>query len=457
MITDDLSRLCPPNSIAAERTVIGAILQDDKATLSALGMLVVNDFYTPEHKEIFDAIHALKEQKQPIDIMTVSNELERRGTLSGIGDSAYLLSLCRQVPTTANARAYIDIVKDKSKLRMLIASCRKAEEACYTQADEIDAIAEELRGGLRGLMAGKSGGVVRAGEMASHTFEYIERKAKGDDSALLTGIDDLDRMTGGLMPGNLFIIGSRPSVGKSALAMDIALNVTKNAAKEGKKVLFFSREMSEIEFGLRIISNLSGIDGATLKMGSLGDMQWEQLVTATEDLFNRDKRLAFEFQDNTIEKIRAKAQMEYDENGLDLIVVDYLQLVETALKKDARYEAVGAVSRGLKELAFSLKIPIIALAQVGRAADKRCPTMAELRESGNIEQDADLILLLHRPEDAGDPEIPSYDKQAFMNITNRGLEYIVNKLAKQRSGARGTYGTAFDPAHMTIRKVDSYE
>ena len=441
--------VCPPNSKDAEISVLGAVLQDKRSAVNAFGELTGDDFYFAEHREIFSTLAEMHRKKQTIDIMTASDELYKRGTLEGVGGSAYLLSCCRYVPTTANSGAYVKIVKDKAMLRNIISKCREAETQCYTQGQETDEIIDVLRTDLRNIERG-GGELSTLADVMSQTFDYIVRRSEGKMSALMTGIPALDRMTGGLMPGNLMIVGARPSVGKSVVGMDIAMNVCKT-----KHVLVVSREMCDLEYGLRILSNGTLLSGSDLKVGNVGEQQWDTIVDAMNNLTH--DRLKFDFRSTTIEKISTVAKIEHDKNTLDLIVVDYLQLVDTANKSGSRYIDVGAVSRGLKDLAGELRVPIIAMAQVGRGADKRCPSKADLRESGNIEQDADIIVFLHEPEDADDPDIPALDLEAFANIVDQGRRYLIAKVDKQRMGAKGSFGIDFNPNTMTLVCVDTWK
>ena len=443
MSNDDLLRVVPPHSTDAERSVLGSMLQDGKATVVAFGELVKEDFYMAEHKEIYDAMQAMYRDKQPIDLMTVSNTLQRRGTLDGVGGSAYLLSACRYVPTTANVTAYIRIVAEKSKLRRLIAQCRQTEEQCYMQQEEIDVITENLRSGLRGLEHGDAGLLTMA-DVMSQTIDYLEKRAKGQLVGLKTGISTFDKITGGLMGGELCVIGARPGVGKSVYGMLAGL-----IASQTSNVMFDSFEMPPVQLGLRMMANKTGIPMTDLRLAeNIGDMQWESIGDAANALAARKMRMDFTFP--TVERIRAKAHQMKDEHGLDLLIVDYMQLIKTAAKSDNRVLEVGAISRTLKEIALTLSIPVIAMAQVNRNAANKCPSLSELRESGSIEQDADLVLFLHEPEDPSDPDMPSGDKQHFLRITDAGRRYLLNVIAKQRNGVRAVFGTDFDPSLMTI-------
>lgn len=443
----DLMHIAPPNSPDAERAVIGAMLSDKSVVDDATVKLRNSSFYLSEHREIFRAITTLHLNKKPVDVLTVSEELKRSGTLDGVGGQAYLIECYRYVPTTANSATYIEAVSEKWRLRTIIAQCRKAEQKCYAQMSDSDEIAETLRADIRDLNIGDDG-FVEASEVATTTFDFIERKAKGEEQAIMTGIKDFDNMTGGLLGGDFLVIGARPAVGKSVVGMEIAENV----AASGKHVVVCSREMQDIQYGIRAASRGSSIPGTQLKTGMIGDNQWEQLGDAM-DAFAQ-KSIGFLFNTRNVEDLSAKVKRRYDKEGVDLVVVDYLQLMGTAQSVKERYLQVGIVSRGLKELATELKIPVVALAQVKRSDVKRCPVMDELRESGDIEQDADIIVLLHDPDDDSDASIPSCDKEIFNSIINMGRKYLLFNVDKQRMGATGKFGMDFDPPMMRLRSLD---
>ncbi len=444
-----LNGFVPPHNTDAEKSVIGAALQDGKALKKAVAGLRPDDFYSPENTEIFSTMVALNAGKSPVDVMTVGNLLAKRGTLKSTGGTAYLLDAYRFVPTVVNVDAYIGIVQDMSRRRRLIEASRKFMARIYGQVDEIDAAIGDMRAAMRfGLGNGK---VTTASEVAAMTYDYLDKRSKGEVRALMTGISSLDNMTGGLLGGDLFVIGARPGVGKSALAMEIVLNV----ARKGGHVLVLSREMQAEQYGIRAGSRLCELNGTQLKNAEIGDQQWEQVGLAYDEFSQLP--IEFLFSTRNVEELQAIAQERYDDKGLDLIVVDYMQLMGTAAKTDKRYQEVGAVSRGLKELATTLKVPVIALAQVKRPSDGKaapCPMLQDLRESGDIEQDADTVMFLHRPDTLNDSDIPSNDVHVCTLIEQAGRQYLVAKIAKQRMGSLGTVGLDFDPAHMAIRPVD---
>lgn len=270
-------------------------------------------------------------------------------------------------------------------------------------------------------------------------------------TGILTGIPDLDRLIFCLEPGDLAVIGARPAVGKSAFGMQIALN----AARQGRHVLVCSREMRQMQYAHRIAAHLSGINSARLRRGALSQEEWGELAGCCGEMGRLP--LAFTFDSATVEELRVQAQREKELGNLDLLVVDYLQILRTSARLQKRYEAVGHVSRALKDIALDLQVPVVAMAQVGRqtvnAGGERAPVMpdlSDLRESGNIEQDADIVIFLHHPTSGSDRSIPSYDTDTRGAIEAReGYQYIVVRVAKQRQGENGSFGVEFDAPHMT--------
>lgn len=428
----------------SERYLIGALLQDAdlQRELSTLPDDLMHD---PQHETIFATMKAMQREKQPIEILSVNNRLTALG--KQIQGGGYLLECWRYCPTTANIGHYTAELKRLCAMR---SAYRLANTFCHklTDGEDLAACVDDLRTKLREANQPK-GRLMRMNDVALAAFDYVDKKHKGQIVGLQTGFPDYDRFTGGLFAGELTILGARPAVGKSALGMEIGLNV----ARRGKRVLVCSREMNELQYGIRLASNLSGLNGMTLKNGSLGDNQWEPLHVAMNDMAALP--ISFTFDTFAIEDLHSLVQHEVDTNGLDLLVVDYLQLMGTLQKSEKRYLEVGAVSRGLKTMAMEFRIPIIALAQVGRPKDGKggsraavCPVMSELRESGNIEQDADTIAFLHHPEAESDPDIIERDKATRALLESHDKQYVVLKFDKQRMGPKGSFGMCFDPARM---------
>lgn len=429
-----------------ERYLLGGLLQD-AALQRELPTLPDDLMDDPQHQAILAAMKAMQQKKLPIEILSVGNFMNAEGCHGAMDIIDLLNKYYRYCPTTGNIRHYIDelttLCAMRNAYRMATAFCHRLSEG-----EELSVCVNDLRTDLREANRPK-GKIVRMNSVASAAYEYVEKKAGGEIIGMATGIPDYDRYTGGLFGGELTVIGARPAVGKSAFGMEIALNV----ARRGSKVLVCSREMNDLQYGIRLASNLSGLNGMSLKNGTLGDNQWEPLNEA----FNAMSTLsiAFTFEAATVEELQGVLQHEADVSGVELLIVDYLQLMGTLRRSEKRYLEVGAVSRALKAMAMEFKIPVIALAQVGRARDASgsrraavCPVMSELRESGNIEQDADTIVFLHHPEVDSDPEILDDDQSIRQSLEQRGRQYVIARIDKQRMGPKGSFGLAFDPAHM---------
>lgn len=432
----------------AERSVIGAMLQDADAVKLAAEALTAQDFADTANAMVFDAILALRADKTPVDTMTVSDKLQVLGTYDAAGGAAYLLATVRFVPSTANVRSYIAIVKAAAQRRNLDALLRNTRERLATTAEDISGIVDELRIKLRGVDTTDGGGdIVRAAQIAAEVFDVLDHRAKGEGSALKWGLPDLDAITGGIYKGELTIIGARPGVGKSALALEIALY----AAQHGKRVLIDSREMASIQFGDRLVSRMADIDGLRIRTGKLKADDWQRVADASNQLAVLP--LSFAFGAASIQALRRAVQKELDGKGLDLLIVDYLQLLTTELKTSSRYEAVGQISRGLKALTLDFGLPVIALAQVKRSGQRAAtmPILDDLRESGDLEQDADNVIFLHHPDTSGDKTVPDRDKQLYTMLEARGHKYTLLQVAKARQGKLFTFALDFDPSRMSFR------
>ncbi len=435
----------------SEKYLIGALLQD--ADLQRQLPSMPDDLmHDPQHEAILLAMKSMQHEKKPIEILSVGNFMNVSGNQIAAEIIGYLKDYYSYCPTTANIGHYID---ELTRLWAMRGAYRMANTFCHrlAEGEDLTACVDDLRGQLREANRPK-GKVVLMGDVAISTFDYIERKTNGELVGMPTYIPDYDRFTGGLFAGELTVHGARPAVGKSAFAMDIGLNV----ARHGKRVLVCSREMNDLQYGIRLTSNLSGINGMNLKNGVIGDNQWEPLSEAMNEMSTLP--ISFTFDTYTVEELGSILQHEIETRGVDLLIVDYLQLMGTSKKSEKRYLEVAAVSRGLKTMAMEFKIPVIALAQVGRPGDGKgsraavCPVMSELRESGNIEQDADVIAFLHHPDGESDPSIPECDLEIRAELENGGKQYIILKFDKQRMGPKGSFGMAFDPGRMRFTCIN---
>ena len=435
METREMTAVLPPSSIDAERSVIGAMLQDNGAASLAFENLVSEDFYSPEHKEIFGAMQALHIAGSPIDLMTVGNELTRRGTLDSVGGSAYLLQALRFVPTTANTRTYIEIVLEKATLRKLIDASQRISEQCYAQSDPLSDVLKSAEKRIFDIVMRRTGAqsLMPLQKVLMSTFDTIEElsRLKGKLSGVPTGLYDLDRMLTGLHGGELILVGARPAMGKTSMALGVAQFA---GVKAHKSVAIFSLEMPAEQIGMRLLCSAANINMQRVRSGMLSDDEWIKLGDCINDLSNC--RIYIDDTSSlTPSQLRSRCRRLMMEQGLDLVVIDYLGLMTTDSRAENRQLEVSEISRQLKSIALELKIPVLACAQLSRAPaarnDKR-PMLSDLRDSGSIEQDADVVMFLHR--EGYYASANSTEENAPKPDDNAG-EVIV---AKQRNGPVGT-------------------
>ena len=432
-ISEQIMTILPPSSLDAERSVLGAVLQDSGAATLAFETLMPEDFYSAEHKEIFEATRALHIAGNPIDLMTVGNELTRRGTLESVGGAAYLLQAVRFVPTTANTRTYIEIVLEKSTLRKLITASQQIQQQCYQQSDPLQDVLHSAERLIFDIVMKRGGGetLKPINSVLMSTFDQIEElsRLKGRLGGVPTGLYDLDRMLTGLHGGELVLVGARPAMGKTSMALGVA----QFAGIQAKRcVAIFSLEMPAEQIGLRLLCSAANINMQRVRSGMLTDDEWVKIGDTINDLSSA--RIYIDDTPSlTPSQLRSRCRRLMMEQGLDLVVIDYLGLMGTDRRVENRQLEVAEISRQLKAIALELKIPVLACAQLSRAnasrTDKR-PMLSDLRDSGSIEQDADVVLFLHREgyyASAAAEDGPKPDD-------NEG-EIII---AKQRNGPVGT-------------------
>ena len=400
---EQIAAALPPSSIDAERSVLGAMLQDSGAATLAFETLVPEDFYSAEHKEIFEAMRALHIAGNPVDLMTVGNELTRRGTLDGVGGAPYLLQAVRFVPTTANTRTYIQIVQEKSTLRRLISAAQTIQRQCYAQSDSLADVLHNAERLIFDIVMRRAGAetLVPLNKVLMSTFDQIEElsRLKGRLSGVPTGLYDLDRMLTGLHGGELVLVGARPAMGKTSMALIILLEAGK---KSGKSVAFFSLEMSREQLATRLISSEAFLDNKKLMTGKLSPDDWDKVTLASAALAHT-KIFIDDNPSLSVADMNAKCRRVED---LGMVVIDYLQLMQssgsgTKYAGENRQQVVADISRALKIMAKELHVPVLCLSQLSRAnesrSDKR-PMLSDLRESGAIEQDADVVMFLYRDD-----------------------------------------------------------
>jgi replicative DNA helicase len=428
----------PPQSLEAEQSVLGSILIDRDALIEVADFLKPEDFYRQAHARIYAVMIDLSERREPIDIVTVAEALDRSGDLEGIGGRAYLGTLSNQTPTAVHAAQYARIVERKAVLRNLIGAAGKIAGIGYEDPAEVTEAIDRAEAELFSVSQRRvSAGFAPLKGLLHEAYDRLDylHEHRGEINGIRTGFGDLDSLTTGLQKSDLVIVAARPSVGKTSLALNIAEFA---AARDRKSVGIFSLEMSKEQLVLRLLSSVANIDSQRLRTGFLDEMDFTRIAPAMNTLSEAPIYIDDTPNISTME-LRTKARRLQAEAGLDLVIVDYLQLMQaTTTTRDAnRVQEVAEISRGLKALARELKIPVIALSQLSRQPEMREskePRLSDLRESGSIEQDADLVMFLWREKERGG-EDQSTDG-----------EVIKLKLAKHRNGPTGEIDLWFKKA-----------
>lgn len=422
----------PPQNIEAEQAVLGAIFLEPSSITVASEILEPEDFYRNAHEKIFYYMLKLNDSGEAVDLITVTEQLQAAKQLEDIGGVSYLSELAASVPTAANIDYYAKIVAEKSLLRRLIKTATSIAQDGYAREDEVDELLTEAEKKIMEVSQRNNSGTFQdIKDVLVKTYDQIEvlHNRKGDITGIPTGFAELDRMTAGFQKNDLIIVAARPSVGKTAFALNIAQNV---ATKTSENVAIFSLEMGAEQLVMRMLCAEGNIDAQRLRTGSLTDDDWRKLTMAMGSL----SRAGIYIDDTPgirINEIRAKCRRLKQEHGLGMILIDYLQLIQgSANSRENRQQEVSEISRSLKGLARELQVPVIALSQLSRGVEQRQdkrPMMSDIRESGSIEQDADIVAFLYRDD--------YYDKESeSKNI----IEIII---AKQRNGPVGTVQLAF--------------
>ena len=390
----------PPHSLEAEQSVLGAMIINQEAINTAIEQLRPDDFYKEANKEIFKAIVELYNRNEPVDIITLSEELRRRGTLENIGGVTYLASLSGGVAISSNIKYYCDIVEEKSILRRLILSCDEIMAKSYEDSEEVNSIIEQAEKNIFDITQGRHReGFAPIKEVLLESFSKIEEMAahEGELTGLTTGFIDIDNKLSGMQKSDLILLAARPSMGKTALGINIATN---SAIKADASVAVFSLEMSKEQLVQRMISSVSHVDLQKIISGRLDEEEWMKIINAMAPL-SQAKIFIDDTAGISLMEMKAKCRRLKIEQGLDLIVIDYLQLMQAESRHENRQQEISAISRGLKALAKEMECPVVALSQLSRAPELRSdhrPILSDLRESGAIEQDADVVLFLYRDE-----------------------------------------------------------
>ena len=424
---DDQLRI-PPQSMEAEQSVLGAAMQEPGALTLVMEAVTADDFYFPQHAVVFRAMQALFSQSRAVDLVTMDAELKRSGALAGIGGTEYLIELIRLVPTTAHLKHYIDIVLEKATLRKLIAASGEISQVCYEERLSLEDTLLHAEKAIFDIVMKRTGvqQLTPIREVIKNTLAQIEElvRNKGKINGVPTGFILLDRLLTGLHAGELVLVGARPSMGKTSFAMNIAAY----AAHHGKSVAVFSLEMPKEQLAMRMLCGDSRVNMQRIRSGTLSDKDWEKLAAALSPL-SETKMYLDDSSSLSPAQLRSRCRRQMMEHGLDLIVLDYMQLMTADGRVENRQLEVSEISRKLKGIALELKVPLLACAQLSRANVKRTgsirPVLSDLRDSGSIEQDADVVMFLHRPY--------YYNKEEDVDPSD--AEVIV---AKQRNGPLDT-------------------
>ncbi len=436
----------PPQDVQAEKSLLGAIMIQDGVMPEILTILKPRDFYEKRHEIIFEAMMGLYDQHKPIDLLTLTTELKSKKKLKEIGGAPYLTELSNFVPAASHAKAYADIIERASVRRRLI----KAGNEIASKAYEDDAEVDNLIGAAEKDLFEVSDKIVKSDyvamdELLADAFDRIEElhKNKGALRGLKTGFRDLDKKTAGFQKGDLIIVGARPAMGKTTFAQNLAYNI---ASINKKGVLFFSMEMAANEIIDRMISDVSGVDNWKMRTGNLSEEEFQKIGDALSEM----DEIPIYIDDTssmTIVELRNKARRAMHDHDIGVIIVDYLQLISGSDRYAGnRVQEVTEISRGLKILARELEIPVVALAQLSRSVtgrDDPRPVLSDLRESGSIEQDADLVMFLHRPD---------YYKQNDDNYEETHITELL--VAKHRHGAVGKIELYFHPELLRFMSLD---
>lgn len=426
----------PPHSIEAEQSVLGSLMLDNESWEKTADLLVENDFYRRDHQLIFRAIADLFEQSQPVDVITLAEYHDKRGELDKVGELAYLGMLARNTPSSANIIAYASIVRERSILRQLIAVGTAISNVAFSpegkSSEEMLDLAEGQVFEIAEKGAKRSGGFIQVKEVLSRVVDRIDTLFEQDSpiTGLSTGFNDFDEQTSGMQPADLVIVAGRPSMGKTTFAMNLAEHA---AIKSKVPVAVFSMEMPADALAMRMLSSLGQIDQHRLRTGRLNDDDWPRLTSAIA-LLNEAPLFIDDTPALTVTELRARARRLKREHGLSMIVIDYIQLMQGSSRSsnENRATEISEISRSLKALAKELEVPVVALSQLNRSLEQRPnkrPIMSDLRESGAIEQDADLIVFIYRDE--------VYNEDS----AEKGKAEII--ISKQRNGPIGTVALTF--------------
>ncbi len=433
----------PPQNLEAERSVLAACMNSRQALREVAEVLSAEDFYRPRHGKIYEGVSAVDDRGEPVDLITVSDWLAKEGILEEVGGLDYLTELFQGVPVSANAGHWARIVKRKSTLRNLIHISQRAAESAFADEGELEGILDEAETGIFSLMRDRSTVPYHPiKKVISETFDQIERLY--DKKELITGVPsgfrDLDEMTSGFQRSDLVILAARPSMGKTAFCLNIMANAAIHSEPQ-TPVLFFSLEMSRFQLAQRILCSEARVESHKLRTGHIPENAWPDLTIAAGSISESPL-----FIDDTpglsIQQLRSKARQAKAEHGIGMIIIDYLQLVDPGKTQESRTQEISYISRSLKALARELEVPVMALSQLSRQVESRTdkrPMLSDLRESGAIEQDADVVMFLYR------------DEYYVRDSEAKGIAEVI--IGKQRNGPVGSCQLAFQQQYTSFKDL----
>lgn len=432
-----LIKRVPPHSIEAEQSVVGAMLMDRDAITTASEIICGDDFYQTAYGVIFDSVVELFNEGKPVDLITLQNRLKEKDVPEEISSLEFVRDLLAAVPTSANVKYYAEIVAEKSTLRKMIKMNEEIANACYLAKEPVEAIMERTEKKVFELVQNRNNGdFVPIKHVVLNALEKIEKssKSKGTVTGIPTGFIDLDYKTSGLQPSDLILVAARPSMGKTAFVLNIAQHV---AFRQNKTVAIFSLEMSKEQLVNRLFSLESYVDAQLLRTGNLKDSDWEKLIEGA-GIIGRSNLIIDDTPGISISEMRSKCRKYKLEHNLELIIIDYLQLMSGSVggRSESRQQEISDISRSLKALARELHVPVISLSQLSRAVEQRPdhrPMLSDLRESGAIEQDADVVMFIYRDD--------------YYNKDTEHVNEAEIIIAKQRNGPIGTVTLTWLPQY----------
>ena len=431
-----------PNSLEAEQSVIGSMIMDKDAIVAASEVLIKDDFYHQQYGILFESMVELHESGQPVDLVTLQNKLKEKDVPKEISSLEFVRDLVTSVPTSANVKYYANIVKENSMKRKLIRVTENIENECYAGKESLEVVMDKTEHDIFALLSSRtSGEFVPIRQVVMNALEKIEKasKQKGTVTGVPTGFLDLDRQTAGMQPSDLILVAARPSMGKTAFVLNIAQHV---AFHEHMCVAIFSLEMSKEQLVNRMFSLESKVDAQALRTGNLSDADWEKLVEGA-GIIGESDLIIDDTPGISISELRSKCRKYKLEHDLKLVIIDYLQLMSGSGRSDSRQQEISDISRSLKQLARELNVPVIALSQLSRQVEQRPdhrPMLSDLRESGAIEQDADVVMFIYRDD--------YYNKDS----ENKGIAEII--IAKQRNGPIGTVNLVWLPQYTKFANME---